>query len=144
MTDWTVTRGRSEAHQRLVEEAEQKMQKQRRVERRQPEQTVVDQLRAEMRDLRAEVHQLHETALEVAGEAIGEFSNKTVDHVEKMIREIQNTLLGTIERRFGELMGRIDAIAPGASARSKDFKFSNERDADPVDLPNPLRRRELN
>jgi len=34
-------------------------------------------------------------------------------------------------------MGRIDAIAPDARSRSKEFRFANE---DVTDLPNPLRK----
>jgi hypothetical protein len=40
-------------------------------------------------------------------------------------------------------MGRIDAIAPDARSRSKEYRFANERDAETekgiVDLPNPLK-----
>jgi hypothetical protein len=118
--------------------------------RQQEEQTAVEQLRGEMQqeitNLRVEVHQLHETALEATGTALGEFSNKTMDHVEKLIKQTTDQLWVTVERRFGELMGRLDAIASDARSRPKDFKFTNERDADsdPVDLPNPLPRRGLN
>src|SRR5262249_56278672 len=96
-------------------------------------------------DLRAEVHRLHEAALEAAGQTIGEFSNKTRDHAEKMIREVQ-TLLA---QRFGELQGRLDVVLTDPRARPRpanDFKFSNEqRDNDGVvDPPNPLRKVNLN
>jgi hypothetical protein len=114
--------------------------------RQQEEQTAVEQLRGEMQqeitNLRAEVHQLHETALEATGTALGEYGDRIVNHAEKMIKEIQNMLSVTIERHYGELMGRIDALMPGAPSRAKEFKFAGERDADsdPIDLPNPLRR----
>jgi hypothetical protein len=78
--------------------------------------------------------------LEAAGQALGEISNKILDRVEGTVNKLESDL----RRQFGEAMGRIDAIAPDArgTARSKDFKFVGERDADsdPVDLPNPLRR----
>jgi len=145
--DDPMVRWRRDAMQREEEAARQRRAEERERQRRE-EQTAVDQLRAEMQqelaNLRNEMHQLHEVQIEATGEAIGEFSNKTLDHAEKMIRKIQNLLFVTIERRFGELMGRIDAIAPDARSRSrstKDFKFSNERDDDNVaDLPNPLRK----
>ena len=108
----------------------------------------VDQLRAEMqRELanrRGEVHRQSEVRLEAVGEVIGEYSDRTIDHVEKLIKQIESQLWVAIERRFGELMGRIDAILPDARARStKDFKSANEHD-DIVDLPNPLTRKGLN
>jgi hypothetical protein len=58
---------------------------------------------------------------------------------------VQNELFSTVERRFGELMGRLDAFMP-ERPRAKDFKFAGEREDDgPLDLPNPLRpRRGLN
>jgi hypothetical protein len=104
----------------------------------------VDRLRAEMQrelsELRSEMCRRAEMQLEAVGEAIGDYSDKTVDHVEKLIKQVEGQLWIAIERRFGELMGRIDAILPDARPRStKDFKFNNERD-DVVDLPNPLRR----
>jgi len=126
-------RAEERAHQRRTEERER---------RQHEEQNAVEQLRAEVQreiaHLRTEVHQLHEIALEAVGGALGEYGDKIVDHAEKRIKEFQ---LAT-ERRYGELMGRIDALISGAPSRAKDFKFTNERDADsdPIDLPNPLRR----
>jgi hypothetical protein len=136
---WRADNARREeefAHQRQAEERERQ---------RREESNAVDRLRAEMwqelANLRSEMHSQHEVALEAAGEAIGEFSNKTVDHVEKLIKQIESQLFVTIERRFGELMGRIDAIAPDTRSRSKGFKFSNERDdGGVIDMPNPLRK----
>jgi len=70
---------------------------------------------------------------------------RVVAHTEKLVRDIQNELTVAIERRFGELMGRIDAILPDTRSRSqptKDFKFSSERDdADVIDMPNPIVRK---
>ena len=128
--------------------------RQRRVGRTE-ELAMIDQIRVEMQreiaNLRAELHrgiaaqrqQEREFMLEVTGTAIGEFSNKEMDLVEKAIKEIREMLSLAIERRFGEVMGRIDAIAPDARSRArptKDFRFANE-DNGPVDLPNPLVRK---
>lgn|SRR5262249_9446995 len=140
---WRANNARREeglAHQRQAEEREQ----QQRAERNEVEALRVE-MWGELTRLRDEMVQQHEVALEATGEAIGEFSNKTVDYVEKMIKEIQNELFVLVERRFGELMGRLDAIVPDTRSRSrstKDFKFSNERsdDDDAIDLPNPLRK----
>ena len=49
-------------------------------------------------------------ALEATGTALGEFSNKKLDHVEKLIKQTTDQLWVTVERRFGELMGRPDAL----------------------------------
>jgi hypothetical protein len=113
-------------------------------ERRQCEElNAVAQLRAETQreiaNLRNEVHQMHEVAIEATGQALGEYGDKIIDHAAKMIEEIKHMLSGAIERRCGELMGRLDALAPGAPSRSKSFKFANEPD-DVIDLPNPLRK----
>src|SRR5262245_56493534 len=126
---------------------EEELARQRRAEKRErrqrEEQTAVDQLRAEMQrevaNLRAEMFNERELVQEVVGTAIGEFSHKQMDHVEKAIREIRDMLSVAIERRFGELMGRLDALTPGASSRAKSFKFANEDD-NVADLPNPLRK----
>src|SRR5262249_43359207 len=116
----------------------------KRKQRDEAESDAIAQLRVEMQaaiaDLRAEVHRLHEAALEAAGQTIGEFSNKTRDHAEKMIREVQ-TLLA---QRFGELQGRLDVVLTDPRARPrpvKDFRFSNEqRDDDVTDPPDPSRK----
>jgi hypothetical protein len=61
-----------------------------------------------------------------------------------MVTQIEDQLFTLVERRFAELMGRIDAIAPDAR-RAKEFRFaaekSNDGDDAVVDLPNPLGRR---
>jgi hypothetical protein len=70
------------------------------------------------------------------------YGDKIAAHTEKLVRDIQNELQVAIERRFGEIMGRLDAILPDTHSRSqptKDFKFSSERDDGDVvnDLPDP-------
>jgi DNA anti-recombination protein RmuC len=143
----SISWGRSEAHQRHVDDAEQRLERRRRKEQqRSEEQTAIDQLRAELRqeiaNLRAEMQQVHDIAIEATGEALGEYGNKICDHLEKMFKELQRDVSGEVARKFGEAMGRIDALTSGAPSRSrptKDFRFANEADA--VDLPNPLVRK---
>ena len=126
--------------------AEEERRAARRELRQSQEHDTVAHLRADMehelRNLRVEMHQQRELVLEAAGQALGELSNKLLDRVEKTVDKIESELRILTERRFGEAMGRLDAIAPDARSRSKDFKFAGERDADsdPVDLPDPLRR----
>ena len=139
-----MTWGRTEEQQRWIDDAE-RAEKERaaaKCETRRLDPTIVDQLRAELQReitaLRSEMTQQGNLMLEAAGQALGEISNKILDRVEGTVNKLESDL----RRQFGEAMGRIDAIAPDARSRSKDFKFAGERDADsdPVDLPNPLRR----
>jgi hypothetical protein len=107
------------------------------------------ELHAEIAAVRAEVGRRAEIHVEAVGQVLGEVREKIADHVDQAIRDVQNQLFVTIERRFGELMGRIDAIAPDVKSRTKgEFRFANERperDDEPVELPNPLPpRRSIN
>jgi DNA anti-recombination protein RmuC len=139
--------GRSEAHQRWADEAEQKLEEQRRREEQQrsEEQTAVDQLRAELRqeiaNLRAEMEQVHHIASEATGEALGEYGNKICDHLEKMLKELQRDVSSEVARKFGEAMGRIDALtgAPSRSQPAKEFRFASESDG--VEPPSPVVRK---
>jgi hypothetical protein len=115
-----------------------------REERREQESATVEQLRTEMQlELRA-IRQQAAAQIEAVGEALGVHGDKIVDHVEKLVKQIQSDLFIAIERRFGEIMGRIDAIMPDARPRpqpAKEFRFANEfDDGGAIDLPNPLKR----
>ena len=126
--------------------AEEERRAARRELRQSQEHDTVAHLRADMehelRNLRVEMHQQRELVLEAAGQALGELSNKLLDRVEKMVDKIESELR-IHERRFGEAMGRLDALAgaPTRSQSTKDFRFANERSDDVVDLPNPLVRK---
>ena len=101
-------------------------------------------MQQEIANLRAEMLQLHEVQIEATGTALGEYGDKIYDHFQKAIRELHNDVFSEIARKFGEAMGRLDALVPGTPSRprpTKDFKFSHERDDDDVsDLPNPARK----
>jgi hypothetical protein len=112
--------------------------------RREQESTAVEQLRAEMQ---RELHTIRQQAAaqtEAVGEALGVHGDKIVDHLEKLVKQTQSELFIAIERRFGEIMGRIDAVLPGARPQPqpvKEFRFANEYDeGGTIDLPNPLKR----
>jgi hypothetical protein len=115
--------------------------------RRSEEHNTVAHLRADMEheiaNLRAEMNRQRELVLEAAGQALGDISNRICDRVEKTVDKIESELRILTERRFGEAMGRLDALAgaPTRSQSTKDFRFANERSDDVVDLPNPLVRR---
>ena len=90
------------------------------------------QLRAELQqeiaNLRAEMLQLHEVQIEATGTTLGEYGGKIYDHFQKAIRELQSEVFSEIARKFGEAMGRLDAVALDARSRSKRYEFANERD----------------
>jgi hypothetical protein len=115
-----------------------------------------NELHAEIAAVRAEVDRQAEVHCEAVGEVIGTLQGEVADHVERVLKDIQSQYRGVegelfrlVERRFGELAGRLDALAPDAKSRAKgEFQFANERperDDEPVELPNPLpTRRAIN
>ena len=139
-----MTWGRTPEQQKWVdetnaaEEARASCKRETKLEERARDDLLRAELQREIAALRSEMTQQGNLMLEAAGQALGEISNKILDRVEGTVNKLESDL----RRQFGEAMGRIDAIAPDARSRSKDFKFAGERDADsdPVDLPNPLRR----
>jgi DNA anti-recombination protein RmuC len=165
VTDYRDLRNRDFAEQRLregreLEEQEKAFARARRerIARAQCEQhDAVDELRAELmaeiEAVRNDVAARYETLIQANGEALGLVQNEIVDYVHDAIKKIENELFGLVERRFGELMGRLDAFMPGErgkdfkfAGKDRSFKFASERESDDdvIDLPNPLVRRELN
>jgi DNA anti-recombination protein RmuC len=67
-----------------------------------------DELRAEIADVRQDVEARYETLIKASGEALGDSINDMHDAIKK----IETELFGLVERRFGELMGRLDVILP--------------------------------
>ena len=148
----SITWGRTEEQQRYVDEANAADEERRESEKRERQHierdAAIDQLRAELRqevaNLRGEMEAQKQLLLDATGEALGQLSNKTCDLAERQINDLQRELTTTIARHYGELAGRIDALlatSPDARPRSKDFKFSNERDDGIVDMPSPLVRK---
>jgi hypothetical protein len=142
----------SDGLRRWREEAEQKEQeiaRGRRQRARAERSASMEELRAELQQevasLRAELKLAYETAIEATGTALGQVADKVATDLEATINKIQTELFGLVERRFGELTGRLDGFLP-ERPRPKDFKFAGEREHDDstvVDLPSPLRRRVL-
>ena len=117
---------------RRVEEAERR----RREERQAQQQDAVAELRTELTkevaDLRDELRISRETIIDVTGEAMEKLANKIFDEVDQKILAVETKLFDYAAKRFGELMGRIDAILP----ERRSFKrFANESIADD-ELPN--------
>ena len=144
----SISWGRTEEQQRYFDEAnaadEERRQSGKRERQHLERDAAIDQLRAEIADLRAEMEAQKQFLMDVTGQALGELSNKTCDLAERQINDLQRELTTTIARHYGELAGRIDAVLatlPDARPRSKDFKFSNERDDGIVDMPSPLVRK---
>jgi DNA anti-recombination protein RmuC len=138
--------GRTDAQQKWVDEANAADEERARCKRelKVEESARDDQLRAELQreiaTLRAEMVQQSNLMLEAAGQALGDISNKILDRVEGAVDKIESELRILTERRFGEAMGRLDAILPDRPRPrpTKDFRFANETDDGVVDLPNPL------
>jgi len=85
-------------------------------------------LRNELAQVRGEIDQRHHVALEACGQALGETRRQVIDDMQTEVRAIHNQLLSLIERRYAEVMGRIDAIIPDRlRANAKGFRFANER-----------------
>jgi DNA anti-recombination protein RmuC len=157
MSDYRDLRNRDFAEQcrregeELEEQAREferaKRQRQRSEQREQYDalDALRDELQREVAALRAELHASHECQIEAGGIALGEMLEKVIDHSEKMVRKVEHELFSLVERRFGELRGRLDGLLLPERPRPKDFKFAGERDdGGPLDLPNPLPRRGLN
>jgi len=136
--------GRTEEQQRWIDQAdaaEEERARRKRELRRSSEHDTVAHLRADMQheiaNLRAEMQHQREFLLDAVGQALGELSNKICDRAEASIAKLENE----IARKFGETMGRLDALAPDVRSRSKRYEFANERGDEQkaiIDLPNPL------
>jgi hypothetical protein len=83
--------------------------------------------------LRGEMQIQRDVVCEVANEAIEKVADKILDEVERRIRDVESKLFTTVDRRFGELMGRIDGLL---DSRRSFKRFANETTADVADLPN--------
>jgi hypothetical protein len=155
VTDYRDLRNRDFAQQRLREGRELEEQQEasararrERIARAQREQcdtidVLRNELRAEIDALRQESDQRYDVQMKAIGQVIGE----TANHMDDAITKVQNELFALVERRFGQLIGRIEVMVPGE--RGKDFKFADERDKgerddDVMISPNPLPRRGLN
>src|SRR5215471_16187278 len=134
----------NEAVRKWVADAERQEAERRAAKRdlrRSEEHDTVAHLRADMQheiaNLRAEMQHQREFLLNAVGQALGEISNKMCDRAEASIAKLENE----IARKFGETMGRLDALAPDVRSRSKRYEFANERGDEQkaiIDLPNPL------
>jgi DNA repair exonuclease SbcCD ATPase subunit len=164
--DWLIRYGCSLADpqglQRWREDAERRereFKQARRGERREQQEinsvrevallrAEVESLRSELAQVRGEIDHRHDVAIEACGQALGEIRMQVNDQMQTAVRDIHNQLLGLIERRHAEVMGRIDAITPDRLRANKTgFRFANERNEDcdtVVHLPNPLRRNVAN
>jgi hypothetical protein len=133
---------RREAAEQEEQVARARRQREREEQRIRDKNGEVAQLRAEMQVVLADLRHKYEIQGEAVGEALGEVADQLIERFEKAIKKVENDCLTALERRYGELMGRIDAIAggePRARSQPRDFKFANEPRDDVTDLPNPLR-----
>jgi len=112
----------------------------------------VQALRAEIAALRnhiAEREQANSENLVEIARAVREVVDQIPGWIEARVKRSEAEMRGKIAEKFGEALGRIAAIDPATAraAKGEAFKFASEKsaaDGEPVELPNPLRTRELN
>jgi hypothetical protein len=81
---------------------------------------------------------------EAVGQALEENAEASIGCIERAVKKVHDELFGLIERRFGELTGRVDALV-GGGGKPRAEKFRSASGEKPVhDLPNPLPRRAVN
>jgi hypothetical protein len=134
---------RREAAEQEEQVARARRRREREEQRERDKNSAIAQLRVEMRVALADLRDRHEVQSEAVGQAMGEMTDQLIERFEKALKKVENDCLIALERRYGEVMGRLDAIAggePRARSQPKDFKFVNEPRDDIVDLPNPLRK----
>jgi hypothetical protein len=116
------------------------------------EQNTIAELRAEMHGeiarLRSELQAQHEISTEAVGTAIGQYGERVFTDAEQLSREVQHDLVMLIEKRFSELLTRIDTIRSQAPQEpKKEFRFASEPapENEPAVLPGGfLRKTTLN
>jgi hypothetical protein len=120
---------------------EQERARAQRELRREQQTDSLTQLRADMgaefESVRAEMTARQECLSEAVGQVLEENAEAAVDCIERAVKKVHNELFSLIERRFGELTGRVDALM-GSSGKARSEKFRSKES--PVDLPNPLPR----
>ena len=82
---------------------------------------------AEFEAIRMEMTAQQELFSEAVGQVLEENADAAVACIERAVKKIHDELFSLIERRFGELSGRLDALM-GSGSKAHD-------------LPNPLPRR---
>jgi hypothetical protein len=142
-----MTWGRTAEQQRWYDEAERQEEERARGKRelRHQQKQDVATLEDRLSSLEDRLSALEQTVagIDPLTNGVVEFSNaatRRLAAIEGLLDELERKLQVSIERRFGEAMGRIDALAPDVRSRSKEYKFANEREDEKgiVDLPNPL------
>lgn len=122
----------------------------RREERRETKTLHNAQLRTELHDaiteLRADMEYANDVHTDAVGGALGELRGEVRDHIETVLKEIrteyrslESQLFQLVERKFGELAGRLDAagVPDRSRAKADSFRFAGEKSNDDDDLPNP-------
>jgi hypothetical protein len=135
-----------ESHAKQDARVAEETKKRKSVEQRERRLFQVEALRNEITTLRADMQYRENVHVEALGEVIAGLQHDVADQVEKVLtdmraqyRGLEADLFRLVERKFGELMGRLDAA--GVPSRKGDvFRFASEKnDDDPVELPNPLK-----
>jgi len=124
-------RADAERHEQEFEQERTRAERQQRRERRYENiadvRNEVADLRNDVSGLREEMRERSRVSIEVLGQELGAHADRIEDTLTRLIE---------LERK----------VAEQVATKPRGFdRFANERDSDgPVDLPNPLSRRELN
>src|SRR6516164_1989428 len=124
MSEGNVMRSMEQYRREAAEQeeafAKARRQREREERRERDKNSAVELLRAEMQVELSVIQSRIDAIGEATGEALAEYSDKAFEHIDNVIKKTQSELFVLVERRFGEIMGRIDAIAGGESrARSQ-------------------------
>jgi|SRR6516225_227291 hypothetical protein len=135
-----LTKWRRDAAERAEEAArEQRAEERERRERerqaQQQEHDAIEVLRREIDDVRTEAKTRIDVSLEVIADKVCEAGDRILDVTEQKILAAKNEMFALVDRRFGELMGRLDGFL--SDTRSRRFRgFANESEAEIAELPN--------
>jgi hypothetical protein len=128
--------------ERQEEEFAQARRKREREERGAVATTDAARLRAELEAWRAKQTKVRQQEMAAVGEFIAECMDKVVDRFEEHSARMRNAIMDAIEARFTALEMQLRT----AESRAKGaFQFAREKEDAGVivDLPNPLRPRQL-
>ena len=111
----------------------------------------VQALRHEIADLRHELANVQARLAERDKDFIGiadtisgivdKLPNWVDTAIEARVKRSEAEMCGKIAEKFGELLGRLEALDPTLTRAKGEFKFANERERDDnaiTELPNPL------
>ena len=143
-----LTRWQAEAELRIEAEDERERQREHAAvaeseQVQQPRSEIAD-LRHELATVRAHIAEREQDLISVADTISGivdKLPNWVDTAIEARVKRSEAEMCGKIAEKFGELLGRLEALDPTLTRAKGEFKFANERERDDneiTELPNPL------